>query len=134
MKHIYCDATLRTVAIKDNDFELSIPVDTSDILHNELLAILVAVKYAHQQEDKVIKIHTDSLAAFRTLNEGYSSHRIKSSCTRYLIDELRYTFYEAPTKAFCIDVCVVAGKENLADKISRKLISLDWHKHLFLYQ
>jgi hypothetical protein len=136
MKSIYCDATPKAVAIKDGDFELTIPTENSDILHNEILAILVAVKYAHQQNDKVVIIYTDCIAAYRTLDEPakYVEPNIKCSYTRHLISELRYIFYEAPTKAFCIDVRVVPGKENLADKASRNVISSDWHKHLFLYQ
>jgi hypothetical protein len=134
MKNIFCDATLRTVALKDGDFELSIPVETSDILHNELLAILVAVKYAHHQKGEV-HIYTDNIIAFRILDDPkiYKERNIKNEATRKLITELRYFFYEAPTSASLVTLNYIKGKENQADRISRKVITQDWHKHLFLY-
>lgn len=128
---IHVDATPKAVAIKvkQTGFDLNIPTETTDIVCNELTAILVGLKYGNQFPDKKIVILTDSTAAFRIVCNGHASNPLLNS----VVKEINYELNDRPVKALEVRMYWLSGKLNKADKVSRKTISSDWHNNKFLY-
>lgn len=128
---IHVDANLKAVAImvKQTKFTVNIPSPTTDIVLNELNAILIGLKYGNQFPDKNIVILTDSIIAFNLVSIGRANRQDLND----VVQEINYELYDRPVRANAVRMFWLSGKQNKADKPSRKLVSDDWHNNSFLY-
>lgn len=128
---IHVDATPKAVGImvKQTGFTLNIPVETKDIVYNELMAILIGLKYGNQFTEKKIVILTDNIIAFNLINYGYSNNKVLDA----LVQEINYELYSRPARALAVRIFWMKGKFNKADVVSRKDVNNDWHNNSFLY-
>jgi ribonuclease HI len=116
MKRIYADATDKAIAIYDNGFELTMPATSSNIVLNELSAILAAVKYANNFTSETFCIYSDNKVACTLIQKGYSNVPVLDE----VVNEINYEFYSREIKAKRILVKWIPGSQNKADKASRR--------------